>query len=352
MLSLYEICLEILADSAAYVTDFKTVPFHPFIEDLLTAIYEKPQDRLCFDVLEKIGYAHGARLRALNSAFCTVDLCKKVGLCSPLRALKNISRQFPHFVCKLNLAHCSDIDDNSIVHLKEFVNLQVLDLTRTNITDAAVASISRMAGVEEEHYGLQNIQVVSFAANDLITDRSLKHIVRIKSLLAVDLSLTGVTDVAIRYMNRYGYDTVSAVTLDLRNSSRLALQIRYAEYQGHESSLISWESTAPASNIKTFGKDKTANPGYHVPNNPALMRLVIATIKSGDDGPITRYSRTPNFDFQSYAQLCFARSPRQVTKVNRNAIASEREAKRHRTEKAPSMHDYLAIVEKDMGLTL
>lgn len=362
MLSLYEICLEILADSATYVTDFNHVPFHPYIEGLLQAIYNKPHDRLRFDVLEKIGRAHGTKLRESNSPFCTVDLCKKVGLSSPLRAFENVSRSFPHFVCKLNLAHCSDINDSSILYLKEFINLQVLDLTGTNISDAAVASISRMAGIEQKHYGLRNIQVVSFAANNSITDRSLKHIVRIKSLLGVDLSLTGVTDVAIRFLNRYAYESVSAVPLNLRTKSKLALQMSYTEYRGHESSLVSWESTAPTSKIETIGKDKVANPGYHIPPNPALTRLVIATTKpleALDKGPAIRTFTDPDLDFQTYAQLCFARSSRQTTHMDARSNVSERKVKRHRTAEQRtampslgSMQNYLTIIEKDMGLSL
>lgn len=208
--SLYSICLDILATHADSIEDLSNVPFDPFICDLLQVLFKRPERQLqkSSGVLEKVGRVHGGHVvQLLPPNYTTIEISKRTFPGTEAAALHLTSQLFPRFVCYLNLSNAgNNIDDSSIYLLKEFVNLTVLDISGTRITDAAIASVSRLANLDSPAIGLKRLSKLG-AAFTAVSDRALKHLVKIPRLSAVDLTATHVTPtIARKYLAQFAFD--------------------------------------------------------------------------------------------------------------------------------------------------
>ncbi|KAI9311770.1 hypothetical protein BX666DRAFT_1881391 [Dichotomocladium elegans] len=103
------------------------------------------------------------------------------------RVLQAFDVRIPaHFVCHLNMAGCTDVGNESIYRLKPLIHLRTLDLTRTRVSDAGVATIARI--------GMRRLRHLSVAETE-VTDISLKYIAELARdgcLEGVDLTATRV----------------------------------------------------------------------------------------------------------------------------------------------------------------
>ncbi|KAI9498925.1 hypothetical protein BDB00DRAFT_797320, partial [Zychaea mexicana] len=136
MQTLYTICLETVADHAEYITDWSNIPLDPFVLDIVRAIGEKESRNKSSVIYERIGAAHGARFPEHLGAVSLVG--------RDMLSLREATQLIPRFITHLNLSCVSGINDSAIILLKPCVNLRVLDLTRTEITDVGVSHLARM----------------------------------------------------------------------------------------------------------------------------------------------------------------------------------------------------------------
>lgn len=207
MHSLYHICIQRLAQLVDQDLDLTSIPFDPYLDDLLRAAFQTRNIRLVQSALERIGQSHGSHLGDdKHRHVASISLDPSYRWYNQSTVLKAIETRFPHGICSLNLSHSDTITDDHIFSLKQCTNLQVLDLSYTAITDAGITTLARIIKLDEPHLGLKHLQLLGIAGTH-VSDRVLKHLAAIQSLQGMDLSYTTAinADIAISYMARFGY---------------------------------------------------------------------------------------------------------------------------------------------------
>ena len=327
MQTLYAICLETIADLAHEITEWTNIPFDPFVLDILHAMGERP-GRIKPAILESIGDAHGHLLPNHEGA---ISLAGR-----PEPAMLTTVHLIPRFITHLNLSDMHGLGDNSIHHLKECIHLKVLDIAHVDLTDMGVAHIWRMTDLMAEHLGLKRLQVLGLAGNAL-SDRCLKHLVKIPTLIGLDLSHTNVTDVAINYMKGHHFEILCAV-------SPPPPPAKFGHASQYEpASLISWHGIDQRHTEYLTGKQR--NPGCNIVPNPMLFKIT--------GQPLMPMQKRPGNWERYFGHLSFVRQ------VLDTSAAESKPKKRQRVIQEPSPPqkqswptalDYLTMVEKEMGM--
>ncbi|KAI9031751.1 hypothetical protein CLU79DRAFT_729954 [Phycomyces nitens] len=203
--SLYDICIQYLVDNSEFITDLEGVPYNPYISDLMNSLFSSRGKRLTSNILNVIGTSQGEGLRK-DKKYGTIELTKHAFAFNQTNALHYIANWLPRFVCRLNLSH-TNINDNDILLISGLTNLSVLDLSYTYVGDQGVGHLCRMA--DESRSGgcvrISFLEMLSLAGNDGVSDACLLNLPNIKSLTALDLSYTQVTNVATVVLSRTGY---------------------------------------------------------------------------------------------------------------------------------------------------
>ncbi|KAI8086040.1 uncharacterized protein BX664DRAFT_334761 [Halteromyces radiatus] len=326
--TLYEICLDNLISYSAYVDSLTTVTFEPFMVDLLNHIFTDNylMDDLSMDntrkrsqrqqqstiniphLLARIGDTHGHSLcQPQYIHFSSVETGSHGPKSSEQLSYFSNSGA-TQFITRLDLS-MTWINDNDIPQLKTMVNLNVLDLTGTLITDYGVSHLARLSQLKRTsmtQQGLPYLKILSLAYNRNITDGCLKHLRNIHTLSGVDLSTTNVNVAVARFcLKQYGYiyngndNNQSAIklgctpktTINLmmtRHDSILDQQQRsnhqiigdYKENERewycplHKWSLITYGSSSTKDNMMKYLMDGSINPGYRIHKNEKLMALL------------------------------------------------------------------------------
>ncbi len=103
---------------------------------------------------------------------------------------------------------CNPLDDEALRHLGGLVNLQTLDLSRRTVSDAGLAYVGQLKGLEslnlwngwlawERKRGVPCPDVL-----DGITDAGLAHLRELQSLQSLDLGGRSITDAGVPHLNR------------------------------------------------------------------------------------------------------------------------------------------------------
>ena len=112
--------------------------------------------------------------------------------------LKLIS-QFSHLRV-LNLSK-SDLPETGFEHLQELKNLKLLHLVDTNVEDAHLAEIAKIASIEQ----------LPLSGCKGVTDAGMKHVSELKNLIQLSLDGTSVTDKGITELKKL--DKLKELTL-------------------------------------------------------------------------------------------------------------------------------------------
>jgi hypothetical protein len=164
------------------------------------------------NLLARIGDSHGKELRRPEYLhFGSLHLGDYGTNQASLRLLA-LSEQpgAPQFITRLDLSMTS-LEDSSMSSLKYMVNLVVLDLTNTLVTDYGVSHLHRftqLANTDPRHPspGLRHLKFLSLAYNENITDGCIKYLRGMPTLCGIDLSTTNVTkSVAAFCMKKFDY---------------------------------------------------------------------------------------------------------------------------------------------------
>jgi Leucine-rich repeat (LRR) protein len=97
-------------------------------------------------------------------------------------------------------------DDAALRHLRALLNLKTLDLSRTSITDAGLAYVGRLKGLESLNLWngggawRRRLSIPSAPYLDDITDVGLAHLRELQSLQSLDLSGRSITDVGVAHL--------------------------------------------------------------------------------------------------------------------------------------------------------
>ncbi|KAI7859338.1 hypothetical protein BDC45DRAFT_497387 [Circinella umbellata] len=367
MKSLYSICLEIISDHADCISDWIDIPLDPFILDILQTIHRK-ESRIKPSIYEGIGVAHGSHL---PNYLGTVSLVGR-----DATALRTATQLIPRFITHLNMSNMDGINDQTIILVKPCIHLKVLDISHVNVTDLGVSHLVRMATTP----GLLNqLQVLGLSANKL-SDKCLKYLIKVPTLIGVDLSYTNVTHVAIRFMKQHQFKALYA-----RSSSCFEILqslhprfpyesnmdfIKDGELE-HEDvgnySLITWHdiygTNQRRSGVKYLdSKKQQKNPAYNIKLNSSLFKIVgqplIPLIS-------TQQRSRPKYG-QFFIDLCFVRSTTTMDeekKSNTSIIGSRKKRARISNDSSsstspsttqkqnlPNVMDYLKMIEKDLGI--
>ncbi|KAI9265117.1 hypothetical protein BDA99DRAFT_507765 [Phascolomyces articulosus] len=411
MQSLYSLCLETIADHAEHITDWSSIPFDPFVLDIIQVLGEK-ESRIKASIYETIGAAHGHHL---PNHLGSVSLMGR-----DVEALRRTTQELiPRFITHLDLSYMDDINDSSLLFLKPCIHLKVLEMTSTQITDRGVSHLARMADMNglvrnnnsKSSFGLNQLQILGLS-NNTISDMCLKHLVKIPSLTGVDLSYTSVTDVAIQFMKQHQFEILYAVSpprMSITQSllypnnnrhspppSRTYFQNtnyrrnRYQQQQQQQNNnnnndkmdsmaLITWcggtyyrnNSDQQRAGVEYLIGKKQKNPAYNIQLNPTLFKIV------GEPLIPTMRQRRRSVYGTYFGDLCFVRPTSTVSvdekkskklKMNSRGGARIEEPTRKRlriikeaspspppplpTRKQswPNAMDYLKMIEKDLGI--
>ncbi|KAI8339270.1 hypothetical protein BC941DRAFT_422567 [Chlamydoabsidia padenii] len=227
--TLYQLCLITLIYQSCDIVDLHGIPFDPYILDLLTfavcdthQLFNPLHQRQRLDPLQslktksktidlrnllaRIADAHGSEIRRPKYLhFGSLHLVDS-GVHQIPAQLSYLSRHgVPQFITRLDLS-ISWVGDDDIPCLKHMVNLVVLDLTSTKVTDYGVSHLMRFTQLDEPTIGLRHLRILSLAYNKNITDGCLKSIRNMTELCGIDLSFTNVTkSVAIFCLKAFDY---------------------------------------------------------------------------------------------------------------------------------------------------
>ncbi|KAI8150008.1 hypothetical protein BJV82DRAFT_585446 [Fennellomyces sp. T-0311] len=328
MQTLYAICLETIADHADSIAEWSGIPFDPFVLDILRAIGEKP-GRIKPSIFEGIGYAHGHLLPNHEGAISLAGRHES--------AMLNAVHAMPRFITHLNLSDMQGLGDGSIHHLKECIHLKVLDISRVDLTDMGVAHIWRMTDLTVSDLGLKSLQVLGLAGNQL-SDRCLKHLVKISTLIGIDLSHTSVTDVAINYMKRHQFEVLCAIS-----PPPPPVRFGHANQDGNVA-LITWHGIDKQHTEYLAGEQR--NPGCNIVPNPTLFKIVGQPLvpMRKHAGRWERYFGHLSFARQMPDSCMLESKPKKRQRVAREPSPPQRK------QSWPNALDYLKMVEKEMGM--
>lgn len=227
--TLYQSCLTTLLHHSAHIEDLSGVLFTPYILDLLNLAFQDEHLPLALrrptntkqgscssinlqNLLAKIGDAHGEELRRLEYLhFGSLHLGAHSSSQAPPRLLTfSHQRNAPQFITRLDLS-MTWLGDDDIPCLKYMVNLVVLDLANTLVTDYGVSHLHRFTQLTNTNArhpspGLRHLKILSLAYNENITDGCIKYLRGMPTLCGIDLSTTNVTkSVAVVCMKKIDY---------------------------------------------------------------------------------------------------------------------------------------------------
>ncbi|KAI7885282.1 hypothetical protein K492DRAFT_172202 [Lichtheimia hyalospora FSU 10163] len=317
MHSLYHICILRLAKLADQDLDLSSIPFDPFLDDLLRAVFQTRNIGLIQGALESIGQSHGKHLGdKTHRHLASVCLDPGYRWYNQATLLKTIETRFPHGICNLNLSHSNTITDDHMFSLKQCTNLQVLDLSYTAITDAGIATLARITKLNESHLGLKCLKLLGVAGNRL-SDRVLKHLAGIRSLQGMDLSYTTAinADIATSYLARSGY------------------------------------AVLPKRIHQLIGWDDNSGCQCKIPiHNSELTRLMQMTLYPAR-APDLKTRRESNIGtshlclFRQHDQ-CKRNAPEMTTKHSATDLPARKKQRREQ-----SLENYLLVIEQEIGLS-
>lgn len=221
--TLYSICFNYLKDHTEDITSLVGVPFSPIIENILDYLFSSDV-ALNTSILSVIAESHSKELRKTNSYQTSITL-EKAAVKSAIPSLIVISTFFPKFITSLDLKHCN-LFNNDLLLLRGFSNLQTLDLSYNNqITDAGVTLIENIA-TSVNTGGMPYLENLRLCQLKYVTDKSLKFIAKISTLICVDISDTSIiAEVATRFLATKGYKPMSTLFNGFSKKENLKLHV-------------------------------------------------------------------------------------------------------------------------------
>ncbi|KAI8359084.1 hypothetical protein EDC96DRAFT_426234, partial [Choanephora cucurbitarum] len=199
--SLYSICLNYVKDHTEAISSLENIPFdivHTVLKHLFTT-----SASLNTNILSLSSLNCSDELRKLDVPWTRLVLSRAAIGSSALPGLMVISEKFPRFITCLQLGR-SGLGDDDLYLLRTMTNLQVLDLSHNpNITDRGASYLVNMATLPSPH-GMHYLEEVYLTDLPDLTDKCLKHIIKL-NVSYLDLSRTGITEeVAIHFLTRRG----------------------------------------------------------------------------------------------------------------------------------------------------
>lgn len=205
--SLFSICFDYIKEHTEDIVSLEGIPFNPVVKNLIQHLFTSDTP-LNSSILSVIAESHSKELREAQLTWSSLLLSKAANR-SAVPALTAISKHFPKFITCLKLGQ-SNINDQDIFLLRGFTNLKTLHLGKnSNITDRGVLYLTSIISAAPS-IGLPYLEDLHL--NDLpgITDKSLKFIGKIPTLVYIDISNTNITElVALRYLSKIGYKRIT-----------------------------------------------------------------------------------------------------------------------------------------------
>ncbi|KAK4521376.1 uncharacterized protein ATC70_011991 [Mucor velutinosus] len=205
--SLFSICFDYIKEHTQGIVSLEGVPFNPIVENLIQHLFTSDTP-LNSSILSVIAESHSKELRKAELAWSSLLLSKAANR-SAVPALTAISKHFPKFITCLKLGQ-SNISNQDIFLLRGFTNLKTLHLGKNpKITDRGVLYLTSIISAAPS-IGLPYLEDLHLCDLPGITDKSLKFIGKIPTLVYIDISNTNITElVALRYLSKIGYKRIT-----------------------------------------------------------------------------------------------------------------------------------------------
>ncbi|CEP13784.1 hypothetical protein [Parasitella parasitica] len=205
--SLYSICFDYIKDHTEDIVSLDGIPFKPVVENILRHLFTT-NTPLNSSILSVIANSHPKDLREAQFTWTSV-LLSKASNRSAVPALTAISKHFPTFITCLKLGQ-SNLGDQDILLLRGFTNLKTLHLGKNpNITNRGMLYLTSITSAAP-NIRLSYLEELHLSDLPGITDKSLKFIGKISTLLYIDITNTNIIDVvALRFLKKIGYRRVN-----------------------------------------------------------------------------------------------------------------------------------------------
>ncbi|KAF1800149.1 hypothetical protein V8B55DRAFT_1544870 [Mucor lusitanicus] len=205
--SLFSICFDYIKEHTQDIVSLEGIPFNPVVKNLIQHLFTSDTP-INSSILSVIAESHSKELRKAQLTWSSLLLSKAANR-SAVPALTAISKHFPKFITCLKLGQ-SNISDQDIFLLRGFTNLKTLHLGKNpNITDRGVLLLTSIISAAPS-IGLPYLEDLHLCDLPGITDKSLKFIGKIPTLVYLDISHTNITElVALRYLSKMGYKRIT-----------------------------------------------------------------------------------------------------------------------------------------------